>query len=212
MRASHRVVLTFVAALILISGAIVVVRHLQHSSRTARWEISLRHLAEMSHTKLLRCSISARYAEIAEREQRHATAIALRAISASEYIQHRNCRQALASYRHTVRAESDSPTINSSTLHNLHALLDHKRRYHHRTTHYIHIAHQTQNRHLARLFTWCDAGETGHIRMLYRILGPHPAPQRYYICPRCSNISDEELLSHLCPLCLTPCGEFIVIE
>jgi rubrerythrin len=167
---------------------------------------------------MLHSLIATHYAVIAEAENQHPTATLLRAIAKSEEVQYENCRRAIAALGGEEKpARADRKTATTISHNNLHAIIDYKIAYRSHLARYARHATQTENRYVARLLLWCDESDTRQIEFLRRQIATEHHPQhiligRFYVCPTCSNLFDDEFHSHLCPLCMTSAERFFVFE
>lgn len=208
-----------VAALITVGGAayIIFIKK-QESTAADKWDYTIGHLDEIGRTKDEGSRLAAHYAEIATQEQQHTIARLLRAIATAEAIQCEMCRKAARAFGHNNTTHQQHPLLpkRSSRANMLH-IIDRKADYH--ALHlapYTHRATRQGNRYVARLMAWCSASDIAQIMFLQRAttdLDNYPTVEYiYYVCPKCSNLSDDEFTCHLCPNCMTPKEEFIIFD
>ena len=208
-----------VVSIVIIAGVIAILLcERRATSDATRWQTTLLYLAEIYDTKMLHSLIATHYAVIAEAENQHPTATLLRAIAKSEEVQYENCRRAIATLGgEEVSAKTDRRTATTISHNNLHAIIDYKIAYRSHLARYARHATLSDNRYVARLLLWCDESDTRQIEFLRRQIATAHHPQqiligRFYVCPTCSNLFDEEFHSHLCPLCMTSAERFFVFE
>lgn len=181
-------------------------------------DLTLQYLAEISRAKYESSQLSAHYADIATQEQRHNTSLLLKAIAKAETIQCKNCSRAIKILGGTFNLPKQQVFNHLSTHRHLQSIIEHKSALHEKhTAHLIKYTVDRNNMYVARLLLWCDASDIHQIKFIQRELSNSNStllsqPRKYYVCPKCSNISDDEFISHLCPHCMTPSAEFLVFD
>lgn len=185
--------------------------------RRSRWTEARHQLEEIAEIKNQHSATSAYFARFAREEQRHTAAALLQAISKADEIQCQSCKKAI-----TILGGSNHPTAASqvkasTTAQHLQQIISTKTHCH--SNHFLHFSHdmaQSGNRYIVRLITWCDASDIHQIRLLRREIAEFDSAnqprRRYYVCPTCSNVSDDEFISHFCPYCMTSFEEFFIFE
>ena len=179
---------------------------------------TLQYLTEISRAKYESSTVSAHYADIAAKEQRHSTALLLKAIAQAEAIQCENCSRAIRILGGTFQSPERQAFNHSSTHRNLHAIIEQKSALHkNRIAHLIKYTVDRNNMYVARLLLWCDASDIHQIKFIQRELSSSDSMllsqhRTYYVCPKCSNLSDDEFIYQLCPHCMTPFAEFFVFD
>ncbi len=210
-----------VATLITVGGAAYIMSIAGPTKLAAdKWGYTAGNLDDISRTKDEGSRLAARYAEIATQEQQHDIARLLRAIATAEAIQCEKCRKAARAFdksdyndKHQRQILSPKGSSHANILH----IIDRKADYHTSfLAPYTHRAMQQGNRYVARLMVWCSASDISQIRLLQRAiinLDVRPTTEYiYYVCPTCSNVSDNEFTCHLCPNCMTSKEEFIIFD
>lgn len=217
MRKIVKAVAVVISIVIIAGVGALFLRERRTASEEDRWQATLLYLAEIYDTKMLHSLIATHYAAIAEAENQHPTATLLRAIAKSEEIQYENCRRAIVALGGEEQQTASRKTASTISHDNLHAIIDYKIAYRSTIARYAVHATQTENRYVARLLLWCDESDTRQIEFLRRQIATEHHPQqiligRFYVCPTCSNLFDDEFHSHLCPLCMTSAERFFVFE
>ncbi len=204
---------------LIVAGALYLISALKPQQPQNYTEDStLQYLTEIGRAKYESSLLSAHYADIATKEQRVGTSRLLKAIAKAETIQCENCIRAIRILGGSSHLPKQHSFNHISTHRHLHSIIEQKSALHQQhTSHLIKYTADRNNMYVARLLTWCDASDIHQIRFIQRELSHFdstllPQPRKYYVCPRCSYICDDEFISHLCHYCMTPFAEFIVFD
>ena len=182
------------------------------------WYDALQELNELGRAKYHQSQRYNDYAHRAELDSLPSQAALLRALAYADNVQCENCRKAIES----LGGRFHAPVAAATPLHDLTTHLHQALKAKHSlrddiTTRCLHRAIGDGNRYIARIITWCDASDIAQIAILHSTLealtsqGEKSIPP-YRVCPTCGAISNAELFTDYCPLCMTAVGEFRTFE
>lgn len=178
------------------------------------WYDALQELNELGRAKYRQSQRYNDYAHRAELDSLPSQAALFRALAYADNVQCENCRKAIES----LGGRFHTPVVATTALHDIPTHLNHALEAKHSlhgklTVQCLHRAIGDGNRYIARIITWCDASDIAQIAILQSTLealssrGSYEVPP-YRVCPTCGAISNAELFTDYCPLCMTAVGEF----
>ncbi|MBO5878625.1 MAG: hypothetical protein J6Q29_04060 [Alistipes sp.] len=182
------------------------------------WYDALQELNELGRAKYRQSRRYNDYAHRAELDSLPSQAALFRALSFADNVQCENCRKAIES----LGGRFHIPVVATTSLHDipthLNLALEEKHSLHDQlTVQCLHRAIGDGNRYIARIITWCDASDIAQIAILRSTLETFTSQREksippYRVCPTCGAISNAELFTDYCPLCMTAVEEFRTFE
>lgn len=206
-----------VVALITVGGAAYIISIVEPTNKdNNKWPHIIEYLDRISRAKHKSSHLSAHYATIATQEQQPDIALLLRAIAGADSVQCENCRRAIGVLGGKFYPPQMPLPKKISSRQHLLSTIESKSRQRQQLSLFAQQAALGHNRYVARLIVWCHESDRQQMEFIKRELSRNGATSyrsaKYYVCPKCSSLYDEQTISHLCPLCMTPFATFILFE
>ena len=208
-------VVAFVASALALGVAFVAARRVveRKPAEEVLWRESIAQLKSLGDHKYRQSLHYMAYAKYAARDSLNAEAALFHAMSHADAVHCANCRKALEGLGGKATTPTISRTRFSSTTDHLRYALEDKHTLHiHLLQPAIEQALADNNRHIARMLTWCDASDIKQMLILRRAHSSQPLPHTYRICPTCGDIGWEEFSPRHCPHCMTDSAKFIRVH
>lgn len=178
---------------------------------TREWHATIADLTVCGSRNHMRAARYDHFARVAAEEQRPDAAALFRALALSERLAESNCATAIRRLGGSFSPPSKVVVLRGTTAQNITRSIDEgSRTAGEDRSAGIDRAIDAGNRYAARILVWAAASTRHHLTML-RGAGFAEGACGYAVCPVCGNIYLAAECDPVCPHCLTPEREFIMV-